>query len=127
MPRYAIGSDQPASSDPATIYRQLHNAVKTRDGGDAKIASQKKVLKALASKWEMDGIIDEDQRDEIVAMVSTSEIVDWRPLIFVIPYAAVAKRVRSIDRRKRASHDPEYVVPDLVEGEFHIIEPMPCR
>ncbi len=126
MPRYAIGSGQPASSDPATIYRQLYNAVKTVDRGDVKIASQKKVLKALATKWHSDGILSADQRDEILAMVSGSEIVDWRPLIFVIPYDPVAKRVRSVGRKNRASHDPEYIVPDLFEDEFYIIEPMPC-
>jgi hypothetical protein len=126
LPRYAIGSVQPASSDPATIYRQLHRAVSTRDAGNEKIASQKKILKALAVKWHKDGAISQDQRDEIVAMITKSELIDWRPLIYVIPYPAVAARVHLVPRPRRASHEPEYILVDLVEEEFHIIEPVPC-
>jgi hypothetical protein len=125
LPRYALGASQPASSDPATIYRQLYHAVKTNDGGDAKIASQKKVLRALALQWLEQGAITDDQRDEIVAMVKYSQMADWRPLLYVIPYGPVASRVRAVPRKSRASQEPEYIVEDLVETEFHIIEPMP--
>jgi hypothetical protein len=127
MPRYAIGSGQPASSDPASIYRQLHEAVRTRDKGDAKILEQKKVLKSLAVKWLKDGSISKDQRDEIVAMVSYSEVADWRPLIYVIPCGPIAPRVQVVPVRRRASLEPEYIVEDLQFSEFDIIEPMPCR
>lgn len=126
LPRYAIGAGQAASSDPATIYRQLHHAVKTKDGGDAKIAGQKKVLKALALKWMKDKEISDNDRDEIVAMVAKSDISDWRPLIYVIPFVAVSARVQLVARNRRASLDPEYIIPDLAESEFHIIEPYPC-
>jgi hypothetical protein len=126
-PRYAIGSGQAASSDPATIYRQLHQAVSTNDPHDAKIIQQKKILKGLAVKWFKNGSISTDQRDEIVAIVSHSAMADWRPLIYVIPYGPVAARVKSVPRSRRATHEPEYVISDLASSEFHIIEPMPCR
>lgn len=124
--RYAIGAGQPASSDPATIYRQLHQAVRTADAGDAKIASQKKVLRSLAVKWAKDRDISDVTRQEIVAMVGKAAIIDWRPLVYVIPFARVAARVQLVPRERRASHEPEYVIPDLADGEFHIIEPIPC-
>lgn len=126
LPRYAIGAGQPASSDPASIYRQLHHAVRTNDGGDKKIIDQKKVLKALAIKWLANQEISADDRNEILAMVAKSAIIDWKPLIYVIPYGAVTGRAQLVPRKQRASHEPEYVLADIVETEFHIIEPYPC-
>ena len=126
LPRYAIGASQPASSDPATIYRDLHAAVRTKDGGCQKIKDQKKVLKALAIKWFKNNEISQVDRDEILAMVSRSDVTDWKPLIYVIPFETVAKRVVLVPRTKRASHEPEYILADLAESEFHIIEPYPC-
>jgi hypothetical protein len=126
LPRYAVGAGQPASSDPATIYRQLHHAVKTNDNGDAKIISQKKVLKALAISWFRAGAITEAEKDEIVAMVKYATISDWRPLIFVIPYATMRARTRLVPRAQRVTHEPEYIVSDLTVDEFHIVEPIPC-
>jgi hypothetical protein len=126
LPRYATGAGQPASSDPATIYRQLHTAVKTKDPGNEKITSQKKILRALALKWCREASISTNDRDEIVAMLRRSEMVDWRPLIYVIPYAVVTERAKLVPRARRTSHDPEFIVQDLCEGEFQIIEPYPC-
>jgi hypothetical protein len=126
LPRYAIGAGLPPSSDPATIYRQLHHAVRTKDQGDNKIIDQKKVLKALALKWFKDNQISADDRDEIIAMVSKSDFLDWKPLLYVIPYGAVAGRAQLVPRGKRASHEPEYILVDLADTEFQIIEPWPC-
>jgi hypothetical protein len=126
LQRYAIGTGQAASSDPATIYRQLYHAVVTKDQADGKITSQKKVLRALAVNWSRAGSITEDDRDEIIAILRKSEVADWRPLIYVIPYAVVATRVKLVPRPLRATLEPEYVVPDLSGEEFHIIEPYPC-
>lgn len=124
--RYALGAGQPASSDPATIYRQLHLAVSSKDRHDAKIASQAKSLRALALQWHRDGQITDEQRNEMLAIVRTATISDWRPVIYAIPYPPVADRVQLVERGKRASHEPEYFIPDLRSDEFVLIEPMPC-
>jgi hypothetical protein len=124
--KYAIGRNQPASSDPSTIYRDLCRAVDTKDGGCLKIGSQKKVLKGLAGIWLASGAITRDQRNEIVAMVTRSDFSDWRPLLFVIPYATVTSRVALVPRSQRASHEPEYIIRDLADHEFNIIE-LPYR
>jgi len=126
LSKYAIGRNQPPSSDPCTIYRNLCEAVAKNDGGDAKIINQKTVLRGLASEWLAAGTITAEQRDEIVAIVSASSFSDWRPLIFVIPYALVRARVQLVPVAKRASIEPEYIIPDLGEHEFHIIE-LPYR
>jgi len=126
MPKYAIGAGQPPSSDPASIYRSLHHAVKTGDTGDQKIISQKKTLRALAVKWAKEGSISANQRDDIFAMLKHSQVADFRPLIYVIPFPPVAARVLSVPRLRRASLHPEFIIPDLDVNEFQIVEPVPC-
>jgi hypothetical protein len=121
--KYTLSSNQPASSDPATIYRQLRTAIKTNDQHDAKIAAQKATISALAQKFLEDGVLTTEDRDEILAMLAQATVHDWRPLILVIPFAQVEGRAKLVDRTHRASHEPEYIIPDLVDGEFRIIEP----
>jgi hypothetical protein len=121
--RYAIGSSQPPSSDPYSIYQQLHEACRRSDQMDAKIANQKKTLTALAVKNCDDGVLSEPDRDEIVATVEKSSFEDWRPLIYAIPFQLVKGRVELVPRENRASREPEYIIKDLRDGEFHIIEP----
>ena len=82
------------------------------------------MLNSLAVKWHADGIITEKDQEEIVAIVSQSNALDWKPLIFVIPFVTVEKRVQDVPRAARASHEPEFVIPDLMDGEFEIIEPI---
>lgn len=121
--KYQLGSAQPSSSDPGTIYRLLKHSIKTGDQHDSKIVDQKASMKALSVSLAASGKISVSDRDEIVAMVDASNLHDWRPLIYVIPYALVATRAKLVDRSKRASNEPEYIIDDLVDGEFRIIEP----
>jgi hypothetical protein len=123
--RYTLGFGQPPSSDPCTIYRQLREAVSKRDEHDPKIQAQKATLKALAVEMAKDRKISDDARDEIIALLNASQIADWRPLIYVIPYTPVAARVEAVARSMRASHEPEYIIRDLAVYEFDIIEPIP--
>jgi hypothetical protein len=121
--RYVRGAGTPPSSDPASIYRNLHRAVTEADDHDSKIAEQKKVLLSLAVKWCDDGIISVPEREEITAITTSARFPDWRPLLFVMPYHLVAARVQSVPRGHRASIEPEYIVADLKSHEFDIIEP----
>ena len=82
--KYAIGSGQPGSSDPATIFRQLRKAVADCDGHDEKIAQQKKTIAGLAVSWFESKLVDEPARNEILAILEKATFADWRPLIFVI-------------------------------------------
>jgi hypothetical protein len=61
-------------------------------------------------------------RDDITMTVSKATFSHWRPLLFVIPYAGVASRVLDVPRDKRASMEPEYIIPDLKIHEFGIVE-----
>lgn len=121
--KYEIGRDQPASSDPASIYRALKAFQEQPDDHDSKVAEQKKVLPGLAVKYFDDGKISASQRDDIIAIVNAARPSDWSPVIYVIPYAVVASRVQEVPRDRRASHSPEFIVPDLLEHEFDKITP----
>jgi hypothetical protein len=120
--KYAIGSQTPPSSDPASIYRELHRAVQRNDEHASKILEHKKVLMALATEWFSRGQLSQPDRDEIIAVVSNAPFLEWRPLLFVIPHAGVADRVQRVPRHKRAGSEPEYIVPDLKQHEFDIVE-----
>jgi hypothetical protein len=120
---YELGSGQAPTSDPKAIFKDLWAAAVTKpDDHNAKITGQRTVLLGLAVSWCVDGLIAEDDRDEIVAIVQAARITEWRPLLFVIPFALVEKRVINVPRKDRASSEPEYIVPDLVTNEFDIIE-----
>jgi hypothetical protein len=121
--KYVLGSGTPASSDPASIYRELQDAaIRRPDGHNAKILSQKTTLLALAVDWCNAKHITEPERDNITAIVGMVPIDHWRPLLFVIPYAEVAGRVREVPPLDRASMEPEFVIPDLKPTEFGIVE-----
>ena len=123
--RYAIGAGQSGSSDPCTIYRQLHKAVTDGDGGDMRIAKWKKDMTARAVEWVAQERISVKDSEEIAAIIEQSHFNEWRPLVYVIPFSNVSGRVKLVDRHLRASREPEYVIEDLMDGEFEIIEPWP--
>lgn len=121
--RYSAGAGQPASSDPCSIYRALSRTIAQPDDHDPKINSQRTTLMGLAVTWEASGAISSSDRDDIIATVQRARFPDWRPLIFLIPYAGVAPRVQVVERDRRSSHELDYIIPDLKRTEFEIIEP----
>lgn len=125
LQKYAIGAAQPPSSDPASIYRTVHDATRKADKANANIAKWRATLSSLAQKWYEANEISESDRDEIVAIVANASWNDWRPLIYVVPFHRVAGRVRAVGFAHRASKEPEYIVEDLSDSDFEMIEPWP--
>jgi hypothetical protein len=121
-PAYAIEALIPPSSNPVDIYRALNRAVAGRDRHDAKIAEQKASLLSLAVKWEQEGSISAQARDDITVFVKTAGFEMWRPVIYLIPRAAVEDRLMVVPAEKRAGFGTEYIVADLHGDEFDIIE-----
>lgn len=125
--RGALGADQPASSDPATIYRRLHGDVAGRDRHANEIARQRESMKGTALLLVANKTIIDETAAMIAEMVDEADLHDFRPVLYAIPYQPVAARVQLVKTGKRASIEPEYIIPDLKSGEFHMIEPYPCR
>jgi hypothetical protein len=121
--KYSAGAGQPASSDPCSIYRSLCRTIAQPDDHDPKINSQRSTLMSLAVAWEAEGRISGSERDDIIATVERARFPDWRPLIFLIPFAGISLRVQAVTRAQRSSHELEYIIPDLKRHEFEIIEP----
>lgn len=121
--RYQQGSGVPPTSNPASIYRDLKEAVQKHDRHNAKVQEQKTSLKALAVKWENNRQITTEEKEEIIYMVDNSDITEWRPLIYLIPRQPVANRLKTVPIENRASNEVEYIIEDLKSAEFHIIEP----
>lgn len=125
--RGALGSDQPASSDPATIYRRLHKDVVDRDKHSGEIQRQRDSLKGIALLLSGTGSLTDVEAATIAEIVDSADIYDFRPVLYAIPYNPVEARIQLVQTGKRASVEPEYVIPDLKLGEFHMLEPFPCR
>lgn len=125
--RYQPGGTAAASSDPASIYRALHKDVTTKDKHSDAIKRQKDSLTALALQFKADGKLDDTRAAEIVALLDKAEVADWRPLLYVIPYTTVENRLIRVPASQWAAMEPEFIVPDLTESEFHVIEPWPCH
>lgn len=126
MGRYARGAAQPPSSDPASIYRSLHTAVSRKDEHNGDVVRPKDKLTSVALDLSTRSIISQQDAQEAAAYVNAAHISEWKPMIYVIPYPAVADRVLSVPRIVRASGAPEYIIADLSSQEFEAIEPMPC-
>lgn len=69
------------------------------------------------------GVITAAEAAEIAAMVNGAQVADWAPLVYVIPHTAVTGRVEQVPVKKWAGLEPEYLIRDLAEGEFDVIEP----
>jgi hypothetical protein len=69
------------------------------------------------------GIITEGQHDEIARIVDTADFRDFRPLLYVLPFAPVADRVEAVPLARRASlfHE-EYTIERLPRALFDVIE-----
>lgn len=112
----------PESSDPCSIYRELRAAVTRPDDHNAKINDQKATLSGLAVKFATDGRISEESRDEIIEIVKRASFNEWRPLLYVIPSHTLGARLKPVPREKRASSEMEFIIEDLKQSEFHILE-----
>ena len=110
------------SSDPKTIYEQLHTAVEREASHAARIIGYKKTFKRLARSWQSKGEISLSQRAEIIAVCSRTSYQIWRPYLFMIPRANVTKKLTTVSAKKRAGHGNEFIVDELLAAEFDILE-----
>jgi hypothetical protein len=120
----APGGAVAASSDPMTIYEQLHRATTSEDRHDKRILSYKRAFKRLAASWLDANEITQDQHDEIRAACGQPSWRMWRPLLYIIPRNPIeaAGRLQLVPVGKRAGPGTEYIIADLRPQEFDIVE-----
>lgn len=115
----------PPSSTPGDIYRELREATSRGDRHNAKIAANKTgLLNGVVHKRNA-GIITEQQAQEIVSAIGAAEIIDFRPLMYVIPVTDEVSRILSEAPIGSRAHplSVEYIIESLPGELFDIIEP----
>jgi hypothetical protein len=113
------GSLIPPTSSPCAIYKDLAAAVRGRDRHNAKIVAHIASISARAEKWRADGEITDAVANEILAIVNRGDFDIWRPMLYIIPCAAIAAaRVELVPIAERAGLGDEFRIKDLKGAEF---------
>lgn len=116
------GAAAPPTALPAEIYHSLWEEVEAGDRHGAKIASQKTGIVKGASERMRQGVITPDQHREIAFAVEHAETRDFDPLLYVIPFTRVRRRLRMVRVAERAHPlSEEFVLDDMRGGEFDVI------
>lgn len=119
---YAREWHVPPTSSPSEIYRGLMEEVKRRDRHSAKIAQNKIGIVRGASVKRADGVITKAQEKEIVAAVEAAETADFAPLLYVMPYQLVAKKLKIVPVAERAHPlSTEFIIRRLPRRCFDVI------
>lgn len=122
MPAYAVGANVAPSSDPCAIFNRLKQDAERKDRHSPKIAEVKASLSMLATKWLTASEITKEQHEEIIYMVNLEDFGYWKPVLYVIPRAQVAAKLKLVPPAKRASFGDEYIIENLERTEFDIVE-----
>lgn len=119
----AIDVQMPPSSTPSEICRNLFGDVSQQDLHSSRIqANRDGIRKGANLKWSM-GEITQEQLEEIEQIVSAASVADFRPLLYVIPFALIAAQVKPVRPADRAHpFSREYIIEDLQRSSFDVLE-----
>jgi len=113
----------PPSSNPSKICRELFEVVSSGDRHSKKIRDNKAGILRGVEEMKGAGIITKHEVKEITKIVERAETFDFRPLVYVIPYHLVGKRVEEVSVERRAHPLAlEYVIKQLPRKYFDVIE-----
>jgi hypothetical protein len=119
----AAGFTSPPSSTPIELYQAYAEAVRRQDRHSPIIKQNRTNLMKGARAVLKAGVITQAQFANINAIVKKAQLDLFRPLIYVIPYAAVANKVVSVPVTGTASFfSPEFQIHSLDRSEFDIIK-----
>jgi hypothetical protein len=120
--QYARDWHVPPTSSPSEIYNGLVEDVRRRDRHSAKIAQNKIGIIRGANVKRSLGIITKMQEKEIAAVVKAAETADFAPLIYVIPYQLVVKKLKMVPVAERAHPlSTEFIIQRLPRRCFDVI------
>ena len=122
-PFLGVPSAVPPTSSPKVIYYSLYDEVAAGDRHSAKVAQNRLGLQRGADIQFRNGVIDAAARDEILTIIDVAELRDFRPLLFVIPFAPVAALVKQVRIKDRAHPlSEEYILERLSRDAFDVLE-----
>ena len=122
-PMFNAKGINPPSSDPHEICNGLMKDIEGRDKHSAKIAYNKTgIIKGADIQLE-NKVIHDKQRLEILDLVKTAEIEDFRPLIYIIPFEDVKSIVTPASVKLTAGlFSKEFIIEKLPREKFDIID-----
>lgn len=92
----------PPSSLPGKLYKLFYADVYSGEQHSDKINKNKTGILRGANFQERAGVIAEKQKLEIYAIVSRAQIIDFRPIIYVIPFALVCDMIIEVPVDERS-------------------------
>lgn len=114
----------PPSSSPQEIYQTLLKAIENNDGHSQKIRLNKAGLLFGATIMHGKGDISDAQRLEIIEKVRLAQFADFKPLLYLIPYALVSDMLSNVPVKLRPNPlSEEYIITRLPRTSFDIISP----
>lgn len=113
----------PPSSSPAEIYWGLWQETRRGERHSKAIReNQRGILKGARAK-AADGVITSAQMSEIKRIINAAQPHEFRPLLFVIPFAGVEELVREVSVSERAHPmSLEFRVAALPRSRFDVLE-----
>ena len=118
------GYAAPPSSIPLDIYRSLAQAIATGDLHSDGVKQNRTGLLRGAKAQLSAGRITASQHADIVAIVRKAHVADFAPLIYVMPFARVARDAVAVAPLVAANpFSAEYQIASLDRRDFHIIRP----
>ena len=118
-----LNQSSPPTSRPAYRYRALAKESSGDDRHSALIAEQRAGLLRGAEAKLVQGLIDDDQRNEICEIIEEAHPCDFKPLMYVMAYADVAGMMQPVPVKMRAHPmSEEYIIPELPRKLFDIID-----
>jgi hypothetical protein len=113
----------PPSATPSDIYATLFDEVRRGDRNSAKIASNRVKLLYGADRKREQWVISEAEQRDIAAIIDAANVQDFRPLLYVVPYADVSEIATEVPVDSRAHPlSAEYIIESLPRDRFDIIE-----
>lgn len=116
--------NQPPTSNPKTICKRYLEQIKTGDRHAKEIERNKiGILKGARIKRK-NGIIDEEQEEQIKCLVNSADYEAFYPIIYIINVDRIEnkERCKEVPMNDRASDKSvEYIIEDLNENEFKVI------
>ncbi|MEX1258366.1 MAG: hypothetical protein WEG36_12175 [Gemmatimonadota bacterium] len=113
----------PPTCSPCEIYHSLAGEVARGDLHSDGIKRNKGGILRGATARRGEGKITADDEKDIAAIIGASQVRDFRPLLFVIPFAPVAVVIKKVPVPDRAHPlSLEYIIENLPRASFDVLE-----
>lgn len=115
-------SPNPPSSSPQEIYETLQKDIQNGDRHSTKIRQNRAGLRRGAVVKHRMGAIDDRQKLEIFDKVRRAQFMEFKPLLYVIPFSLVADISTPVPVRYRSNPlSEEYIIERLPHRSFDTI------